>query len=232
MAKRCAQDCRPFVRARFVEIGAAQVPSGGQLVTTTALQQLPALTHSEALNVPLRCADAPEAIPGPMGLDLELCSAVANARSDAQTATLAKIDSLLAAGAHIDRACALHCAACNSQAELITAVLERGADVNARDAQGDTALMVAAKAVENAYNRIHNPHDDTTCMDLLLAHGADVSLVDSSGYSALGNYRLEHRNYNDFRAALLDDGPRPRNLAIEARLCPRTGPTDEDEAAR
>ena len=46
-AQRCevAKDCRPFVRANFVEFIGHQAPDGGSLVTTKALQQLPALTQ-------------------------------------------------------------------------------------------------------------------------------------------------------------------------------------------
>jgi hypothetical protein len=115
----------------------------------------------------------------------------------------------------------------------VVAIIERGADVNALDGRGETALMAAAKAVENNYNRIHNPHDDTRCVDVLLSNGADVSIADRLGLSALGHYRLAHRNYNDFRSALTYDwdDPRPRDLAIEAQLRPHTGPTDADEAA-
>jgi ankyrin repeat protein len=120
------------------------------------------------------------------------------------------------------------------QPELVSALLQRGADLNALDGRGETPLMAAAKAVENAYNHVHNPHDDTRCVDLLVSMGADTRIIDRDGLSALGHYRLVHRNYNDFRAALLYDtqGPRPRNLAIEAKLRSPAGPTEADESAK
>ena len=50
-----------------------------------------------------------------------------------------------------------------------------------------------------------NDYDEGTAYDSIDAfrNGADVSITDRDGHTALGLYRLVHRNYNDFRAALL-----------------------------
>lgn len=53
-------------------------------------------------------------------------------------------------------------------------LIEHGAQVNARDPHGKTALMFAAM-----FNRIE-------IIELLLAHGADSSLKTSDGMTAFG----------------------------------------------
>jgi ankyrin repeat protein len=63
--------------------------------------------------------------------------------------------------------------------ELVMALLTRGADVNVRDVEGNTPLLLAAK---------DNMHP--TIM-LLLAKHADVNVLDKNGYSAL-RIAIEH----------------------------------------
>ena len=366
------KDCRPFVRARFCELGgpgSEGLERGGWMYTTKQLQQQPALSHGEAMEVPLRCASFLSwDVQPPQGVDGELVEVVAGATRSAQaTATkkaqaakaaaletlkagneaivadlndlnarlaaevealaasqqivcgkfealqititgsdvgaerlpmleaaqalmlelkqvaqagtdfqaeslsqkeqassaamaasealrtvytaavaaadaleaaqldlapeIAKIDALIATGASVDKACALHCAAYTRQPELVRALVARGASVNSLDGSGHTPLMVAASAVENGYNRYHNPHDDTRCVDILLEVRVDITLTDRHGLSALGHYRLSRRSHNDFRAALSNEPPRPLNRDLEAKLRSPHGPSMADEAA-
>jgi ankyrin repeat protein len=46
---------------------------------------------------------------------------------------------------------ALHVAAWQSRPDLVELLIERGADVNARDGQGRTPLVMANKAVADSY---------------------------------------------------------------------------------
>jgi ankyrin repeat protein len=66
-------------------------------------------------------------------------------------------------------------AASNGHTDTVKLLIDRGADVEAQDAFGTTALIVAATS----------GHSDTT--RLLLSFGADPTFKDSSGGSALGN---------------------------------------------
>jgi ankyrin repeat protein len=67
---------------------------------------------------------------------------------------------------------------------VITELLKAGADINARDEEGRTALMIAAK-----YNK------DPEVIAVLLKAGADARVKDNSGHTALdwsqGNAKLE-----------------------------------------
>ncbi|RAH76005.1 ankyrin, partial [Aspergillus japonicus CBS 114.51] len=57
---------------------------------------------------------------------------------------------------------ALHYAAYCGSEQGIEFLLERGADVNALDSWGETALIIAARTTS------------TSCVELLLAHGAGI----------------------------------------------------------
>ena len=61
----------------------------------------------------------------------------------------------------------------NGEAEKVKELLEKGADVNEKDADGRTALMYASF---NGYSEVVNE---------LLKHNADVNLTDINGRSAL-----------------------------------------------
>lgn len=59
--------------------------------------------------------------------------------------------------------------------EIVQMLLTRGADVNATDQDGETALMWA----------LQDPLDNIRCVSLLLAHGADVNSADKRGWTPL-----------------------------------------------
>ena len=67
----------------------------------------------------------------------------------------------------------LRWAAENGHGEIVQALLQKGADVNAKDAQGRTALMLA---VERGH---------AAAVQVLLEHGADVNLKDAQNQTAV-----------------------------------------------
>ena len=62
----------------------------------------------------------------------------------------------------------------NSTYDILNILLQNGADVNAKDHDGRTALMLAASSP-----------DDVSSVTLLLSHGADPALKDKDGRTAL-----------------------------------------------
>ncbi|CAN5680520.1 hypothetical protein BH24ACI5_BH24ACI5_00520 [soil metagenome] len=87
---------------------------------------------------------------------------------------------LLACGAHVDAAAQnemkvqpLHAAIASRNGETVALLLEHGANVNARQQEGYTALMGAAGTGRE------------DLVDLLLARGADPTLEDENGKTAV-----------------------------------------------
>ena len=129
----------------------------------------------------------------------------------------------------MDGAYALHCAAFKLNPELAAALTQRGGSVNALDTGGRTPLMVAAATVRGRTSA--SMQEDTSCINRLLLLGADTSLTDGNGLTALGHYRMSVRHYDDFNSACGRDrqGADP---AMEARLRPPGGPTPNDEEVK
>ena len=201
-SRRQEKDCRAFVRARFEEV--TEAPEDGYMYATRTMVSRPALSHEEALKVPLRAAQAAQATAASQlaqtDLDKELLAVVVRTTTVARVACrqqidytpmLAEVDRLVSAGASIDRACALHCAAHNVAMEALVALCDRGADVNAVDMGGRTPLMAAAVAVNATYHPLHNPLGNVDLVIELLKLGADKSRVDPQGKSALGYFRQQ-----------------------------------------
>ena len=132
-------------------------------------------------------------------------------------------------GATVDGSNALHCAAFKLDAELVTALVQRGGSINSVDRAGFTPLMVAAGTVRGRTGGGHP--EDLTCIERLLQHGADASLTDDDGLTALGVYRMSVRSYDDFNSSLGWDRE-GANPAVEAILRPPGGPTPADEEAK
>lgn len=87
--------------------------------------------------------------------------------------TLTCLFLILLAPAAQETSAKLHAAAQTGDATELRELLAAGADVNATDRGGRTALMIAVG------------RDDVSTVELLIAAGADVSLLDAQGVSAL-----------------------------------------------
>jgi len=66
--------------------------------------------------------------------------------------------------------------------ENVRAALEAGADVNGVDEYGQTALMLAAESLRE--------YGKKKIIALLLDHGADVSIKDPGGWTAVDHYAM------------------------------------------
>lgn len=76
----------------------------------------------------------------------------------------------------------LHIAIRYGLASLCQLLLDKGADVNATDEFGSTALHSASRSGRSV-----------SCLDILLRNGADIFLIDQQGYNAL-RLACFHRN--------------------------------------
>ena len=228
---RMAKDSRQFVRAGFKEIN---YKDGGWLYMTRGMMSTPPLTHEAALAVPLRVAAkstgavADGEVPMPSGKDAELLELLMTNRDGASPAVLARVDALISKGARPTEAQALHCAAANSIHELFQPLIERGADVNGRGANGTTPLMIAAEAALGKTS-MYNPTPSPQAVAMLIALGADKNLTERSGLTALGCFYRSVRSMNDFKAALTG-GPKTKvDPALKAMLMPHNGPSAADK---
>ena len=92
------------------------------------------------------------------------------------------VELLLERGINGDEA--LRQAALRTQADLVEILIARGADVNATDIRGRTALHLAAGALVRP-PRFSTPNVRPEVLELLLANGADVNAVDQEGKTPL-----------------------------------------------
>jgi len=77
--------------------------------------------------------------------------------------------------------------------EVMQLLIDKGAQVNAQDTQGYTALMIAAKVGQMAG------------VEFLLAKGASVNLKNNNGQTALKLARTVHENKQIINANLVED---------------------------
>ena len=221
----------------FNEIDEGSARGAGWLYTTRALLCEPALSHYEAIRTPLRKdRELPKPPwPEPQGPDLELVRTILCAGSD-DIAVLAEVNRLIGAGASLDASFVLHCASSLGRPELVKALVQCAADVNSFGKccchdKWRTPLMVADASVHKR-NCVHvRPVSDTRCVDALIAFGADRSLVDSRGRTALGVYWDRVRSIDDNLVALHRLSRTGTDTAIETKLRPPCGPTTADKAA-
>jgi len=86
------------------------------------------------------------------------------------------------------------CAAKHNHGEVAKLLLNKGADINAQDEGGGTALMVATQP--GYLNEVK----------ILLEKGADVNAKDVNGTTALGQMYLPHVNYKEIEKLLKAHG--------------------------
>jgi ankyrin repeat protein len=87
-------------------------------------------------------------------------------------------------------------------AGIVDALLEHGADINARNGNGSTALIEAAE------------HSHPDVIRVLLAHGADINAVSARGHSAL--FLAERKHEKEITDMLKAAGAKDINPATAA----------------
>ena len=85
-------------------------------------------------------------------------------------------------------------AAMKGQADIAALLIAKGAKVNTKTKDGQTALIYAARA----------PEDRSDIVKLLIENGADVNTKDNSGMTALA-YALKNRDVMLFKV-LMESG--------------------------
>ena len=91
-------------------------------------------------------------------------------------------------------------AAAKGQPENVQLLIDAGADVNATEQDGSTALMWILTYLENE----EEDQQRLSCTRLLLEHGIDVNAVDSRGETVLAQTIAESKHY--FARVLLEYG--------------------------
>jgi hypothetical protein len=240
--QRQVDDCRPFVEASFDEIAMrgkddTMVGNYGWLFTTKSRLRTGVIRSD-----PLRAVAGPHPFcsAAPAGPDKELSemvvSSVTNRRlPDEDVAGNAQlfdaVRASVASGANIDRSHVLHAVVASShmwmsrnRPALLAGLLALGASVDARDVHGLTPLMLAAQSTAG-----HRPNYNHTSVDDLLSRGADTSLTDPGGCSALGCFWESF--CDNIRYGGVHDPAVPDVSALVAKLTPQAGPTAADAAA-
>ncbi|KAK7871421.1 hypothetical protein R5R35_006121 [Gryllus longicercus] len=98
----------------------------------------------------------------------------------------------------------IHYALCSRNIEIPELLLKRRADPNARDQNGKTPLLMAARA-------------DTQLTELLLEHGADVNAKDDDQWTAL-HHAIQKRHHQNMK--LLLDRKADPNAVVEGGYTP------------
>uniref|UniRef100_A0A0G4HFK6 Uncharacterized protein n=1 Tax=Chromera velia CCMP2878 TaxID=1169474 RepID=A0A0G4HFK6_9ALVE len=153
----------------------------------------------------------------------------------AKCEAMARVRELVAKGADVNRACALHCAAVNRAPIMFEPLIGLGGDIDWTDESGKTPLMLAAQVCSrNLTWREDFPGDkrpDVKDIALLVSLGADRDLKDPEGKTALGCYRMGLNGENRMEAIMGLGAPTFReDLAVRALLLPPGGPSEADEA--
>ena len=136
-------------------------------------------------------------------------------------------------GASVQASNALHCCAVTYTLEYIDLLLEYIPEhekvktiINSLDVHFQTPLMVCAAGTESGAAKLR------TC-EKLVALGANKSITDHSGRSALGYFRLSRRNAVDALGSLGlygEDKDAATSAELERLLMPLTGETEADKA--
>lgn len=219
------EEGRAFLRAGFAQV-AEFARTKGHLPTFIA-------THATLAAPPLSAAAVaaveiakyvPEVL-SPANRDLQALATDAIAVDSLTGELLLRAKALLEAGASLADSRTLHFCAAHGAIECTRAFLalapSTSAAVNARDRSGTTPLMVAAGAAVGGSRKV-------AYVEELLKLGADRTLVDNDGRSALGYVRNAIKGFLEF-ASVFGMPPLFDTTRLEVMVMPPTGPTVADD---
>ena len=152
-----------------------------------------------------------------------------------------EVTNLVNDGASVRKAYALHCSARFLNTELLDFFLglvppnERTSAINDLDENGITPLICS---VMGTPDRISEAEKNYSSVQHLLRIGADKSILDPHGRTALGQYRMSVRSINDYyhTFSIQQQGTNDEwasiHRSLEAALMPIGGETEADKDAK
>jgi len=247
LARRGARrDMTPFLRVGFYQVDEVlkECYQNSHLYCVDATWRAVPMSYEEA-SAPSLVMPAPP-LPRPADAELSefLSSLCARARNPISEATMRRVMTFIIQlvtqqGACVRKARALHYCAAHSQerpglAPLVELLCSIGGPdaINDADVHGSTPLMLAANNVV-----FYSP--DLTMLRTFLACGADKSITNEDGLTALGCYRSRVCRHVAFCKGLPKNGRGPAwekplptlNFEVEGLLMPPDGPTAADKKA-
>jgi hypothetical protein len=253
--KNIDTDTRPFLRLGFEELEKGTTDEIGSLYLTRKMLRVHSLDFCEGYK--LRCEKSPnlqeykesllhtELQTAILREDVTMEMETHKARFATQfqrrgrsqyddegfvARTLPYIDDLISRGASVNKAFALHAVASCHYVGLLLPLIDRGGDINYRDKNFMTPLMVVAATVgTKAENDVVRSQ---LVVSRLIAHGAKVDLKDRAGRTALGYLYKSMKALNTMESSQLGLPETPTDSTLERLLWPTSGPTEADKRCR
>mmetsp|Transcript_30303 Transcript_30303/g.67156 ORF Transcript_30303/g.67156 Transcript_30303/m.67156 type:complete len:1016 (+) Transcript_30303:476-3523(+) len=242
-------DSRPFLRVGFQELSKESTEEMGFLYVTKKMFSQTGndrMSFAKAAQIKLRCDDPPDVeeyrkeklqfkllatiLEEDRQLELENHKPQYDDSSFVER-VLPRIDELIAKGADVGESKALHAAAYQFFAGLFLPLLNRGGEIDSRDKNSMTPLMVVVGS--NVDKRIENNIiRSQLAISTLCEMGADKNLRDRAGRTALGHYYQTMKDLNDLERSQIGVPDTPIDNTLERLLMPDGGPTEADMRAR
>lgn len=257
LIKRCCKkDARQFLRAGFKQVTPPSLNRGDyyHLFATPDFvsDNRNLLSHQEAVSVLI--VDAPDRPLPPTGKDLEIRETVQREMMMGVSSRMAghsppprnlagfesHIQNMVREGGSIENSFVIHECVDHGKLDVMNVLLRVAGGmafraINAKDEDGLTPLMKAATAAAMNYLNpnpyAQNAPSPVGMCDKIIAKGADKSVTDSTGLTALGHMRKQMVSSMSYLPGRNRMASQHRLEPLANLLMPPSGPTPADNAA-